>query len=128
MNNKFVGRKYTHAFSAGTVVKDDVKWGPNQCLVKHTSDPDSESPVSEQVWYYGERCFVQEPIFAPRPGGTAEDDGWVLQVVNDAGAETSKLHIFEAQDIAKGPVASILFEGEHLPPGLHGMWAQDALY
>jgi len=48
--------------------------------------------------------------------------------VNDAGAETSKLHIFEAQDIAKGPVASILFEGEHLPPGLHGMWAQDALY
>ena len=128
MNNKFVGRKYTHAFSAGTVVKDDVKWGPNQCLVKHTSDPESESPVSEQVWYYGERCFVQEPIFAPRPGGTAEDDGWVLQVVNDAGAETSKLHIFEAQDIAKGPVASILFEGEHLPPGLHGMWAQDALY
>jgi all-trans-8'-apo-beta-carotenal 15,15'-oxygenase len=71
---------------------------------------------------------VQEPIFAARPGGTAEDDGWVLQVVNDAGAETSKLHIFEAQDIAKGPVASILFEGEHLPPGLHGMWAQDALY
>ena len=61
--------------------------------------------MSEQVWYYGERCFVQEPIFAPRPGGTAEDDGWVLQVVNDAGAETSKLHIFEAQDIAKGPVA-----------------------
>ena len=128
MNNKFVGREYTHAYSAGTVVKDDVKWGPNQCLVKHTSEPGNESPVKEQVWYYGERCFVQEPIFAPRPGGTAEDDGWVLQVVNDAGAETSKLHIFDAKDISKGPIASVLFEGEHLPPGLHGMWSKDAVY
>jgi len=128
MNNKYVGREYTHAYSAGTVVKDDVKWGPNQCLVKHTSEPGNESPVKEQVWYYGERCFVQEPIFAPRPGGTAEDDGWVLQVVNDAGEETSKLHIFDAKDISKGPVASVLFEGEHLPPGLHGMWSKDAVY
>lgn len=128
MNNKFVGREYTHAYSAGTVVKDDVKWGPNQCLVKHTNEPGNESPVKEQVWYYGERCFVQEPIFAPRPGGTAEDDGWVLQVVNDAGAETSKLHIFDAKDISKGPIASVLFEGEHLPPGLHGMWSKDAVY
>jgi all-trans-8'-apo-beta-carotenal 15,15'-oxygenase len=128
MNNKFVGREYTHAYSAGTVVKDDVKWGPNQCLVKHTSEPGNESPVKEQVWYYGERCFVQEPIFAPRPGGTAEDDGWVLQVVNNAGAETSKLHIFDAKDISKGPIASVLFEGEHLPPGLHGMWSKDAVY
>jgi all-trans-8'-apo-beta-carotenal 15,15'-oxygenase len=128
MNNKYVGREYTHAYSAGTVVKDDVKWGPNQCLVKHTSEPGNESPVKEQVWYYGERCFVQEPIFAPRPGGTAEDDGWVLQVVNDAGEDTSKLHIFDAKDISKGPVASVLFEGEHLPPGLHGMWSKDAVY
>ena len=128
MNNKFVGREYAHAYSAGTVVKDDVKWGPNQCLVKHTSEPGNESPVKEQVWYYGERCFVQEPIFAPRPGGTAEDDGWVLQVVNDAGAQTSKLHIFDAKDISKGPIASVLFEGEHLPPGLHGMWSKDAVY
>ena len=128
MNNKFVGRKYTHAYSAGTIVKDDVKWGPNQCLVKHTTDPNSEAPAQEQVWYYGERCFVQEPIFAPRPGATKEDEGWILQVVNDAGAETSTLHIFDALDITKGPVASVLFEGEHLPPGLHGMWAQDAVY
>ena len=101
---------------------------PNQCLVKHTTDPNSEAPAQEQVWYYGERCFVQEPIFAPRPGATKEDEGWILQVVNDAGAETSTLHIFDALDITKGPVASVLFEGEHLPPGLHGMWAQDAVY
>jgi len=123
MNNKFVGRPYTHAYTAGTIVKDDVKWGPNQCLVKHTTDPSSEGIAQEQVWYFGERCFVQEPIFAARPGSTAEDDGWVLQVVNDAGDETSTLHIFDAKDIRTGPVASIVFEGEHLPPGLHGMWS-----
>lgn len=123
MNNKFVGRPYTHAYTAGTIVKDDVKWGPNQCLVKHTTDPSGEAPAQEQVWYFGERCFVQEPIFAARPGSTDEDDGWVLQVVNDAGDETSTLHIFDAKDITKGPVASIVIEGEHLPPGLHGMWS-----
>ena len=128
MNNKFVGRKHTHAYTAGTVVKDDVKWGPNQCLVKHTTDPETEAPVKEQVWYYGERCFVQEPIFAARPGATTEDDGWILQVVNDAGEETSTLHIFEATDITKGPIASVLFKDEHLPPGLHGMWSEGTVY
>jgi all-trans-8'-apo-beta-carotenal 15,15'-oxygenase len=66
---------------------------------------------------------VQEPIFAARTGSMGEDDGWVLQVVNDAGDETSTLHIFDAKDITKGPVASIVIEGEHLPPGLHGMWS-----
>ena len=53
-----------------------------------------------------------------------EDDGWVLVVVNDAGADTSVLHMFDARDggIAAGPVASVELE-DHLPPGLHGYWS-----
>lgn len=29
MNNKFVGCKYMYVYSAGIIVKDDVKWGSN---------------------------------------------------------------------------------------------------
>ena len=45
-----------------------------------------------------------------------------MVVVNDAGDDTSKLHIFDAKDISVGPVATVELE-DHLPPGLHGMWS-----
>jgi carotenoid cleavage dioxygenase-like enzyme len=51
-----------------------------------------------------------------------EDDGWVTVVVNDAGDDTSVLHVFDAKKIEDGPVASVTME-DHLPPGLHGFWS-----
>jgi all-trans-8'-apo-beta-carotenal 15,15'-oxygenase len=44
----------------------------------------------------------------PRPGGSAEDDGWVLVMVNNAESQRTDLCIVDAQNIAAGdsrPVA-----------------------
>lgn len=46
----------------------------------------------------------------PRPGATAEDDGWVLTLVYDAVATRTSLAILDAQRIEEGPVAWV-----HLP-------------
>ena len=70
----------------------------------------------------GERTFLQEPIFAAKPGGNDEDDGYVLIVANHAGEDLCRLHIFDAKKIGDGPVASVELE-DHLPPGLHGYWS-----
>jgi carotenoid cleavage dioxygenase len=68
---------------------------------------------------------LQEPCFIPRHRKAAEGDGWIVQVCNRLDEHRSDLLLFEALEIAKGPIAII-----HIPIrlrfGLHGNWAQAA--
>ena len=43
----------------------------------------------------------------PRPGGSAEDDGWVLVMVNNAESQRTDLCIVDAQNIAAGDSRSV---------------------
>lgn len=60
-----------------------------------------------------------EPVFAARPGGTAEDDGWLLTVEYRARTHTSRLVILDAADVAAGPIACAELR-HHVPQGFHG--------
>ena len=46
--------------------------------------------------------WPQEPIFVPRPGGTAEDDGWVMTLVYDANEQRTRLAILDARNLSGG--------------------------
>jgi all-trans-8'-apo-beta-carotenal 15,15'-oxygenase len=41
---------------------------------------------ASSVWRPGKNKFALEPRFVARPGGEAEDDGWLLTVMFDSGA------------------------------------------
>jgi len=126
MNPTMVGKEHKYVYTGGTVVKDSRKWGPNQCLVKYDVSPcanGSGEKAIDQVYYYGERCFVQEPIFAAKPDAVDEDDGYILQLVNDAGLDKTFLYIFDAKKIETGYECKIELMDEHVPPGLHGYWS-----
>lgn len=69
---------------------------------------------------------LQEPVFVPRPGGTHEDDGWVMVVILDVSIMRSKLAILDASNIPAGPVATIHLP-HHIPSGLHGGFTTDVL-
>lgn len=60
-----------------------------------------------------------EPVFAPRPGGVDEDDGWLLSVEYRADTHTSQLVILDARDPARGPLATAALT-HHIPQGFHG--------
>jgi beta,beta-carotene 9',10'-dioxygenase len=64
-------------------------------------------------------CWAGEPIFVPRPDGTAEDDGVILSVVLDAEAQRSALVILDAatfEEVARA-------EAPHVVPfGFHGQF------
>ena len=66
-----------------------------------------------------------EPVFVPREGATAEDDGWVLAYVYDATTDRSDVVVLDAQDFTGEPVATV-----HLPVrvpfGFHGNWVPTA--
>jgi Retinal pigment epithelial membrane protein len=45
---------------------------------------------------------IQEPIFVPRADASAEDDGWVLVMVNNAESQRTDLCVLDARSIAAG--------------------------
>ncbi|MFM7236698.1 MAG: carotenoid oxygenase family protein [Cyanobium sp.] len=70
-----------------------------------------------RVWSGAPRGFVSEPLMVPRPGGSQEDDGWVLTVVWNGGRDASDLVILDAASMAEVAVLPLPLA---LPHGLHG--------
>jgi len=70
-----------------------------------------------QVWSAAPRGFVSEPLMVPRPGATAEDDGWVLCLVWNGARCASDLVILDAASLAEVAVLELPLA---VPHGLHG--------
>ena len=75
---------------------------------------------TRHVWSAGPRGFVSEPVMAPRPGATAEDDGWVLVPVWNGARCATDLVILNAADLSEQAVLELPLA---IPYGLHGSWA-----
>ncbi len=79
---------------------------------------------TQQVWSAAPRGFTGEPVFVPRPGGTREDDGWLLVLMYDAAHHRSDLVILDAEDLTRGPTARLHLK-HHVPYGLHGSFTPE---
>jgi carotenoid cleavage dioxygenase-like enzyme len=64
-------------------------------------------------------AWAGEPVFVPRPGAEAEDDGVVLSVVLDAAAGTSFLLVLDAATFTEVARARA---PHHIPFGFHGQF------
>jgi len=60
-------------------------------------------------------------VFAPDPYGTAEDYGWLLNIVYDDQQDSSYLVVLDARDVAAGPVATVHLP-RRVPFGFHANW------
>jgi carotenoid cleavage dioxygenase-like enzyme len=76
---------------------------------------------TEQVHRYPDSVEGGEAVFAPDPDGTAEDDGWLLDIVYDRAADASHLVILDAHDLTAEPVARVHLP-RRVPFGFHGNW------
>ena len=74
-----------------------------------------------QIHEPGRGRFCGESVFAPRPGGRHEDEGWLLTFVWDAVAKQSELLVLNAQDVEAKPVARVLIP-KRVPYGFHANW------
>jgi len=77
-----------------------------------------------QLWSAAPRGFGGEPVFVPRPGGTAEDDGWVMVMIYNAECDRSELVILDARDLERGAIARLCLK-HHIPYGLHGTFTPE---
>jgi len=78
-----------------------------------------------QRWVYPDGIVASESPMAARPGGSAEDDGWVVTFVSDVARDTSECHIFDARHIDDGPIARVRLP-ERIASGTHACWANAA--
>jgi carotenoid cleavage dioxygenase-like enzyme len=127
IDDRFTTKKYKHFWQAMVDPSrpyDFPKCGPPagglfNCLGHFTWDMEDEKGTgTSDVYFAGPTMTFQEPTFIPRTGG-AEGEGYLIALLNHLDVLRNDVVIFDAQHMAKGPVATI-----HLPLklklGLHG--------
>jgi len=72
-------------------------------------------------WSFAATEVVNEPVFVPASPGAAEGEGFLLTTVYDELTDQSALVVFDAQQVAAGPVAKAQLS-HRVPVGFHGAW------
>ena len=72
----------------------------------------------EDIFHFGAGAVAGEMVFAPRLGSTSEADGYAMTLVHPADSATSQLVIFDAKDLAAGPLARVHIPFR-VPSGFH---------
>ena len=67
-----------------------------------------------------------EPVFIPKDGASAEDDGFLMTYVYDEGKNTTDLIILDAQDLSRPALAQVHLP-VRVPYGFHGNWVADSV-
>jgi len=79
---------------------------------------------TEDLWDPGRNLRGGEAYFVPRDEQADEGDGWVMTYIWDRNSDLSSLGIFDAQDVASGPIAQVQLP-VRVPFGFHGTWVTD---
>jgi len=113
INDDLVGYKNRYTYAARFRIQDMPVFDGELKYDNETGDI--------QVHQFGEGCESGEAVFAPRIGGSEEDDGYVICFVYDAAAQSSECHIIDARDFEAPPVARIKIP-QRVPHGFHAAW------
>lgn len=107
------GRPYRYSYDVTGV----PGWFLFDGLVKHDVETGGE-----EHYGFGEGVFGSETVFAPRPGDTAEDGGYLVTFTTDVANDRSDCLVLDATDIAAGPLARVRLP-ERISSGTHACWA-----
>ncbi len=89
-----------------------------------STTPTSSSPASTRgSWAGGPGRWGSEAPFAARDGSTGETDGYLVSFVNDEAEGRGEINVFDASDVAAGPLARVLLP-VRVPSGFHATWVR----
>ena len=114
-DERLVGRRHRYGY---TTAFDPVATGgvALASLCKHDLDAGTET-----IHDLGPERSAMEGVFVPRSPDAAEDDGWLLAYVHDAGRDACDVLVLDAQDFTAPPVATVHLP-VRVPYGFHGNW------
>lgn len=125
IDDRLVTKQYNHFWQARIDPSreyDFAACGPPagglfNCLGHYTWDG-----RNEDVYWAGPRATFQEPTFIPKLDGS-EAEGWLIALVNRLDVFRNDIVIFDALNLAAGPVATIRLPFK-LKLGLHGNFVE----
>lgn len=115
---KYNTKKYRYIYGVGSNHKEN----PLFRIVK------IDANTKTFIQWKEEKCYPSEPVFIPKPGGNAEDDGVLVSAVNRAGEGDNEnscyLLVLDANTFKE--LARVEFEGiQRFPRDLHGVYTRD---
>lgn len=113
INQQIAGRPYRYVYS----VTGHPGWFLFNGLTKH----DLHTGEAEH-FSFGDDRFGSEAPFIPREGAQSEDDGYLISFITDMAQNRSESIIIDAQDMAAGPICTILLP-HRICSGTHATWA-----
>lgn len=116
INSGYAGRPYRYAYAA----TGKPAWFLFDGLVKHDLHTGAE-----ERYAFGDGVYGSETAMAPRVGGSAEDDGYLVTITTDMGADASFCLVFDAARVGDGPVCTLRLP-ERVSSGTHSTWAPGA--
>lgn len=126
IDDRFTTKPYSHFWQCQidpTRPYDFAKCGPPAGGLFNALGHFNWTDGSKDVYWAGPTTTFQEPIFVPRAGSEKEGDGYLMALLNHLDVLRNDILIFDALELAKGPVATI-----HLPfklrLGLHGNFVE----
>jgi carotenoid cleavage dioxygenase len=112
-DDRFQGKPYRHGWLLGFS-------GPRNSL-GHVDLHEGHT----EVWSAPATHPAMEPCFIPRAPDAPEGDGWIVQALTNGETRLTELNLFEATNIAGGPIATVKLP-VRLRPAYHGSWAESA--
>lgn len=113
-DDRWQGRDYTHGWTLMSRADNGTS------SIGHVNVKTGEI----DKWDHGQMIQCQEPQFVARSPDSPEGDGWILSILNRLDQGHSEIGVFDALDIAKGPIARL-----HLPVRIrstfHGVWVPE---
>jgi len=118
LNDRWLGRPTRYGYTARMV--SGTRTPLFDGLLKHDL-----AGGGTQVHAFGEGRYGGDPSFVPHPDETAEDAGWLLDLVHNTNTERSELIVVDAQAFEAEPVARVLLP-QRVPYGFHSTWVTEA--
>ena len=115
INDDYTGLR-TESLYMAAFTREGAVAGDFDTIVKYDT-----ASGTRATWYAGDSGHLGEAVFAPDPGGSAEDDGWVLTSMHDSATGRSEVVVFDAHDVSSGPIARVVLP-QRLPFGFHANW------
>jgi len=115
IDERRTGQPYRYAYTTMLPETADPAFLSGPGLYKH----DLQTGV-RSVHSFGPQRHPGEFVFVAAHAGAAEDEGWLIGLVNQID-ETTELAIIDARDFEGAPVARVHIP-HRIPPGFHGNW------
>ena len=117
INARRTGRKTRFGYLVDHSETTTLQWsGVRKFDLETGADLGGWSDDAQRSWY-------SEPWFAEADTPTAEDDGYLITFQWNDAAQLQTLDIFDAHDLAKGPIAQVELP-QRLPVGFHACWIE----